>query len=131
MISDGWGINHIDMTEYFRGTPAIYKSFVNQYYMSTYPAMTAQIWHNTNITQYSTEYLSTQAWCNADYWKNNATGSSPASTAMYTGVKTAKYAIVWILTARNYLPTAKKVSKPENQLEWLLLCLCPTLLQPA
>ncbi len=93
MVSDGWGYNHINATEYFRGTPAAYKSFTHQYNMSTFPAMVGKVWENDDISKYNTWYQSFGAWTDHNYWATNMTGSAPAATSMYTGKKSAKYAI--------------------------------------
>ncbi len=93
MISDGWSYNAIKSTEYYRGSEAAYWNFPEQFYMSTYPAMTGKVWENTNVEKYNTWYNSADAWLDAEYINSGYTGSAPAATAMYSGIKTGKYAI--------------------------------------
>ncbi len=93
MVSDGWSYNHIKSAEFHRGTPAAYWDFPEQFYMSTYPAMTGKVWENDNVEKYNTWYNSADAWTDENYINTGYTGSAPAATAMYCGVKTSKYAI--------------------------------------
>jgi alkaline phosphatase len=77
LISDGWGYNHIESTNYYLdGTTGqqVYEQFPFQYAMSTY--------------EYDGSYDPAGAWEDFDYVKDGATDSAAAATAMSTGVKT-------------------------------------------
>lgn len=73
MISDGWGVKHIEATYKYTDRAPVYQSW-NSYWMSTYPAGGG---YNTEL-----------AWSDFAYVKNGATDSSASATAMYTGTKT-------------------------------------------
>jgi alkaline phosphatase len=73
MISDGWGIKHIEATNKYTGYTPFYQSW-NSYWMSTYAA--------------GGSYDPNLAWSDFEYVKNGATDSAASATAMYTGTKT-------------------------------------------
>lgn len=73
MISDGWGIKHIEAAGKYTGRTPVYQSW-DTFWMSTYPAGGG----------YDTEL----AWSDFQYVKSGATDSSASATAMYTGTKT-------------------------------------------
>lgn len=93
MISDGCGYNQISATNYYNGETQAYEDFPIALAMSTYPAMTGKVWENDNIINYDTWFQSSGAWQDWNFVNNGYTGSASAATAMYSGVKTAKYAI--------------------------------------
>ncbi len=93
MISDGWGSNQIDAADYFMGETQQYEAWETQYFMSTYPAMTGKVWEIDNINKWGVGYEPTAAWTDSAYVASNATGSAGAATAMYSGEKSAYYAI--------------------------------------
>lgn len=77
LISDGCGPWHVDAASIYRhGRPGaqVYEGFPVQLYMSTYEAGDA--------------YDPEAAWNDFDYFKEGATDSAAAATAMATGVKT-------------------------------------------
>ncbi|MEQ9619026.1 MAG: SUMF1/EgtB/PvdO family nonheme iron enzyme [Deltaproteobacteria bacterium] len=73
MISDGWGIKHIEATGKYTGRAPAYQ-FWDPYWMSTYPA--------------GGGYDPELAWSDFDYVKRGPTDSAASATAMYTGTKT-------------------------------------------
>lgn len=73
MISDGWGIKHIEATGKYTGHAPVYQSW-DMYWMSTFPA--------------GGSYDPDSAWSDFDYLKSGATDSSASATALYTGLKT-------------------------------------------
>ena len=73
MISDGWGIKHIEATGKYTGRTPVYRSW-DLYWVSTYPA--------------GGSYDMELAWSDFDYVKRGATDSAASATAMYTGTKT-------------------------------------------
>jgi len=73
MISDGWGINHMEATAGYTGVKPVYGSW-DEYWVSTYPA--------------GGGYDPGLAWSDFDYVRKGATDSAAAATAMYTGRKT-------------------------------------------
>jgi len=73
MISDGWGINHIEATSKYTGLRPVYDSW-DEYWVSTYPA--------------GGGYDPALAWSGFDYVRKGATDSAASATAMYTGTKT-------------------------------------------
>jgi alkaline phosphatase len=82
LISDGWGYNHIESTNYWLdGTTGqqVYEKFPFQYAMSTYMVPGG--------------YDPALAWADFDYVKSGATDSAAAATAMSTGIKTYSGAI--------------------------------------
>ncbi len=77
-ICDGWGYNHIDVTNYYQfgdNKNQIYQHFPIKYAVSTFSAS-------------SKGYDPQQAWLKKDYINIKPTGSAAASTAIATGVKT-------------------------------------------
>ncbi|MGD9151178.1 MAG: alkaline phosphatase [Desulfobacterales bacterium] len=77
MISDGWGYNHIDATNYYAyGATGVqaYEHFSCQMAMSTYMV--------------PGDYDPDEAWASFDYVKSGATDSAAAATAMSTAEKT-------------------------------------------
>lgn len=86
-ISDGWGYNNVEATNYFmRGSAGsqVYQQFPQQFGMSTYPAKTKD---SPALGYYKTGYNSDSAWRDFNYVKKGATGSAPAATSMAAGVK--------------------------------------------
>ncbi|MBN1369186.1 MAG: alkaline phosphatase [Dehalococcoidaceae bacterium] len=82
LISDGWGYNHIEATNYYqygKTGSQVYEKFPTKTGMSTY-----EVENDGNIYGYLTKL----AWGDFDYVKTNATDSASAATAMSTGVKT-------------------------------------------
>lgn len=73
MISDGWGIKHLEATGKYADHRPVYRSW-SSYCMSTFPA--------------GGSYDANLAWSDFDYVKSGATDSSASATAMYTGLKT-------------------------------------------
>ncbi len=77
LIADGWGYNHIAVTDYYEfgetGRQA-YESFPVALAMSTYPAKSG--------------YDSERAWDSFDYVQSGYTGSAAAATALSAGEKT-------------------------------------------
>ncbi len=73
MISDGWGIKHLEATGKYPGRTPVYQSW-DLHWMSTFPA--------------GGSYDPDSAWSDFDYLKSGATDSSASATAMYTGLKT-------------------------------------------
>jgi alkaline phosphatase len=73
MISDGWGIKHLEATGKYVDHRPVYRSW-SGYCMSTFPA--------------GGSYDANLAWSDFDYVKSGATDSSASATAMYTGLKT-------------------------------------------
>jgi len=81
-ISDGWGYNHIEATDYYQYGAAgtqVYEKFPTAVGMSTYMVPGS---YDTN-----------DAWADFDYVKSGATDSAAAATAMAAGVKTYSGAI--------------------------------------
>jgi alkaline phosphatase len=86
-ISDGWGQNTIDATNYYidgaTGTTC-YEMFDGRFFMSTFPG-------RTNVKKddkyWNIGYNPYEAWADFNNIKNGATGSAPAATSMATGVK--------------------------------------------
>jgi alkaline phosphatase len=82
LISDGWGYNHIESTNYYldgKTGQQVYEKFPFQYAMSTY--------------MHDGSYDPVAAWADFDYVKSGATDSAAAATTMSTGVKTYSGAI--------------------------------------
>lgn len=95
LISDGWSDNHMKAADYFAGETPDYQSW-NHYYMSTHSASWDKNWEMTD-TSYHSWYNPYLAWTQEDWIKRDggagATGSAAAATSMYTGYKTATYAV--------------------------------------
>jgi alkaline phosphatase len=94
-ISDGWSKNHLDAANFFMGEYQDYQEW-DEWYMSTYSAGLDKTWELTDSSFHSW-YNSTLAWTMENWVKRDggygATGSAPAATSMYSGVKSTKYAI--------------------------------------
>lgn len=94
-ISDGWSRNHLDAANYFMGESQEFENW-DACYMSTYSATLDKNWETID-SSFNSYYNPAYAWTQEDWIKRDggagATGSAPAATSMYTGVKTAKYAI--------------------------------------
>ena len=88
MIADGWGINQVIATDYYEfgktGNVQAYQKFPVQYFMSTYPALTAKSSPPGKKGSYDPE----KAWKSFDYFKQRPTDSAASATALSTGVKT-------------------------------------------
>ncbi len=99
LISDGWGVNHIDATKYYTGKTPVFEDqsqAFDKMFMSTYMAKTKDA---NGVDFWNTEYVSSEAYTNYYYLepggdynsteKNaiKATGSAPAATAMASGIK--------------------------------------------
>lgn len=83
MISDGWGINHLNATNYWHGASSqTYQSFPIQIYMSTYSQ------NGIEDAAPNPAYDPSVAWTNFSYMLQRYTDSAAAVTAMSTGVKT-------------------------------------------
>ncbi|MCF8231839.1 MAG: alkaline phosphatase [Bacteroidales bacterium] len=95
-VSDGWGKNQIDATAYYHYGEAKaqpYRDFDIRHYVSTYPALDGKVWQSGNLNKYTTGYCSDSAWTSPEYLRKHTTGSAAASTAMASGLKTAKNAL--------------------------------------
>jgi alkaline phosphatase len=107
MISDGWGYNQIQATNYWNGaTLESYQKFPVQLGMSTYSASTPNI----------PGYDPTQAWSNFNYVKTGATDSASAATAMATGIKNYDGQINWYTNdSAMYGKTITEFANPYNK----------------
>jgi alkaline phosphatase len=77
VISDGWGINHIQAASYYtygKDAHRVYSHFPVSYYMSTY--------------EYDGGYDPSMAWADFGYVMGGATDSAAAATTTSIGVKT-------------------------------------------
>lgn len=83
MISDGWGINHVNATNYWHGeNRQDYQSFPIRLYMSTYSQ------NGIEGAAPNPAYDPAVAWTDFYYMLLRATDSASSATAMSTGVKT-------------------------------------------
>lgn len=115
MISDGWGYNQIQATNFYNGvTLESYEKFPVKLGMSTYSA--------SNPAGYNPN----QAWATFDYVKNGATDSASAATAMATGIKNYDGQINWYtsqapMIGKTITEKAQKVGKASGvvtTVEW-------------
>jgi alkaline phosphatase len=85
MISDGCGYNHIQATDYYRGSAAVYETFPVQLGMTTYPF---------GSSEQPGGYDPARMWQDFDYSTGSlTTDSAAAATALASGVKTLNGAI--------------------------------------
>lgn len=99
MISGGMGFNHLLAANLFDGVNV--QSFQQQLgdedflfaAMSTYPGKTDSLLNSDTVTNYNAWYNSQLAWTDSTFVTTGYSDSAPAATSMYTGKKTAKWAI--------------------------------------
>ena len=88
MIADGWGINHVNATNYWEGAGSqSYQNFPTHFYMSTYSQS------GIDAAAPDPAYDVRVAWTDFNYMMLRATDSASSATAMSTGVKTYDYRI--------------------------------------
>lgn len=87
MISDGWGYNQIQATNYYEGKTQSYENFPVITPMSTFPGRKGNYKAQNAVELYTTGYNLYKAWTNFDYVNRDYTDSAPAASAMATGEK--------------------------------------------
>ena len=89
MVSDGWGYNQVQATNYYEGKTQSYEQddFI-EIPMSTYPGRRGGF-QKTDITasDFLNSYNSNKAWSDFSYVMDGYTDSAPAASAMATGEK--------------------------------------------
>lgn len=114
MISDGWGYNQIEATDYYQyGATGfqIYEKFPVQYAMSTYMV---QKQTGDETVEPENAYITERAWKEFDYIKQKPTDSAASATAFSTGIKTYKGAICMDVSSKpleNIVEIAEKKGK--------------------